>query len=85
MSEHGGLEIDSDQYHRCDYCGQSGATAWIHGKVGIYDYTIQAVPLVAPPMNHVGTPDGQGELHLYLCDACLRASLSRLDPAPASS
>ena len=80
MSEHGSLEIDSDQYHCCDYCGEQKETAWIHGKLGIYDLDIQQVPVVAPPAQQSATPERHGELHLYLCAACLRLALSRVEP-----
>ena len=83
MSEHGSLDIDSDQYHCCDYCGEQKQTAWIHGKLGIYDLDIQQIPVIAPPTHQPLLPERQGELHLYLCGACLREALSRVEPAPA--
>ena len=62
----------------CDLCGTSGLTAWINGRVGVYD--LGDDPTVAVPGEHLGPPERLAELHLYLCRTCLLEAVSRTDP-----
>lgn len=76
-----GLNIGFSSLNPCDHCGAMKQTAWINGTAGLYGSKM-GTPFVAPPANYDDTPDRLVELHIYLCEDCIRVALSRTEPEP---